>query len=788
MNTRKLLAFLLCLLASVSTLSPIALAQGANASLAAVQARSAEDDVRAGAEAARIERLVGLARVWGTVKYFHPFLAYREIDWDKALVEAIPRVNAAKTAQEYQAAVNQMLAVLNDKSTRAEIEPPVPTGYAFGLDETKFVRTESGLLIIEAAQIAITVGQDTSKLGGFVASINQALPNAIGVVFDWRAQGQLTEFQAFYFENFMRQTLTGMLDTNVVLGASRHRMHSGYPTQTASGASFYYSGLVGTAPQTLPARGKTKTPPIAFIVNHNSPPFAEIMSGMQASNHAVVIQDGDRPQDSSSGTYTMDLPDRVKVRIRTLELINPDGSVDLQPDAIMSTSNTEDASMIEARHAVQHAKPASRKSRPAAVVLQVSQKDKPYAEMQFPNVEYRLLALFRYWNVVNYFFPYKNLIGDSWNTVLQRFIPKFEANQSTADYQLTVFELATEMHDSHAVVRNASAAAEKLYGFQTPAFIRYLENQAVITKVLDDKAPVKVGDVVLTIDGAPVEKRREFLSRYIGASTPQSLMLRVHSLLLAGPKDRIVKLRVRGPNGKERDVELARSIAPGDPKYFAAMSRSGPVMKLLPQGYGYVDLGRLEVGEVEKMFEMIKNAPAVIFDMRGYPTGSAWEIAPRLTERKNVIASLFSRSLLDPSSLTSPDYADHASYAAAQKLPDAKGSVYKGKVVTLINEDAISRAEHACLFFEAATDVTFVGTPTQGANGDVTLMVLPGNLPISFSGHDIRHADGRQLQRLGIQPHVKVAPTIRGLIEGRDEILDAAVKHLQKTLSAKARE
>jgi C-terminal processing protease CtpA/Prc len=734
------------------------------------RAHSAGDEVR-------VERLVALAKVWGAVKYFHPYLAYREIDWDKALVEAIPRVNAAKTAQDYQAALNQMLAVLNDKSTRAETVTPKTTDVG-PTDTTKFVRTENRVLIIEAANVAQTVGQDTSKLGGFVASINKALPDAAGVVFDWRATRELSEFEAFYFENFMRQTLTGMLDTNVVLGSSRHRMHSGYPTQTASGASFYFSGLVSTAPQSIQGRSKTKTPPVAFIIDRHSPAFAEMLSGMQASNHALIFQDGDQPQDSGSGTYTMELPDNLKVRIRTLELLNPDGSIELQPNAIV----TDDAAMKDAVRAVQENKKVSRQSRSAPPALQVSQKDKTYADMQFPASEYRLLALFRFWNVVNYFFPYKHLIGDSWNTVLQRFIPKFEANQDVADYQLTVFELAAEMHDSHAVVRNAGAAAEKLYGFQTPAFISYREHQAVVTKVLDDKAPVKIGDVVLAIDGAPVEQRREFLSRYIGASTTQSLMLRVHSLLLAGPKDSIVKLRLRGPDRKEREVELRRSIAPNDPKYFAAMNRSGPVMKLLPQGYGYVDLGRLEVGEVDKMFEMIKNAPAVIFDMRGYPTGSAWEIAPRLTEKKNVVAALFSRSLLEPSNLTNTDFAGYASYAAAQKLPDAKGGVYKGKVVTLISEDAISRAEHACLFFEAATDVTFVGTPTQGANGDVTLMVLPGNLPISFSGHDVRHADGRQLQRLGIQPHVNVAPTIRGLIDGRDEIFEAAIKHLQKTL------
>ena len=64
----------------------------------------------------RVARLVGLAKVWGTVKYFHPYLAYRDIDWDKALVETIPKVNAAKSAQEYEAAINQMLAVLNDST------------------------------------------------------------------------------------------------------------------------------------------------------------------------------------------------------------------------------------------------------------------------------------------------------------------------------------------------------------------------------------------------------------------------------------------------------------------------------------------------------------------------------------------------------------------------------------------------------------------------------------------------------------------------------------------------
>ena len=733
-------------------------------------------------ETKRINRLIGLARVWGTVKYFHPYLAYREIDWVKALVEAIPRVNGAKTPEEYRAAINQMLAALNDKCTRAEIESEIKKQSP--PSDMKLVRTENGVLIIDAAQIAKTASDNSTVLRGFVTSINESLPNAKAVVFDWRSTSEFGEFESYYFELLSRQVLTGMLDSTIVLGSSRHRMHNGYATQTAaSGAGFYYSALVSTAPQTIAGRGKTKPPPIAFIVNQNSPPFSEILTGLQAANRATVIQEGEQPLESSSGTFTIELPDKVKARVRTQELINPDGSLELQPDTTVAKNTSGDAALNEALKALQENRTTTRQTRSSQPpALQINEKDKPYAEMQFPGVEYRLLALFRFWNVVNYFYPYKKLIADTWETVLPRFIPKFEANKDTTDYQLTVFELATEMHDSHAGVRNANFAAAKLYGFQVPAVINYLENQAVVVKVFDDKAPLKIGDVVLAVDGTPIEKRREFLARYIAASTPQSLIVRTNVLLLNGEKNSVAKLRMRSLNGQEREIELTRSIAPNDPRLYAAGDRSGPIIKLLPAGYGYVDLGRLEVGEVDKMFDTIKDTPAVIFDMRGYPTGSAWEIAPRLTEKKNVVAALFSRSVLEPEGLRTPDFAFGPQFSFAQKLMEPKGGVYKGKVVMLINEEAISRAEHGALFFEAATDVTFIGTPTQGANGDITSMVLPGNLPISFSGHDVRHGDGRQLQRLGIQPNIKAAPTIRGMIEGRDEILEAAVKYLQKNL------
>ena len=735
---------------------------------------------------ARVERLVGLAKLWAAAKYFHPYLAYREVDWDRALVEAIPKVQAAKTPQEYGAALDRMLSVLGDAGTRAEVSKDAPSNQTpASAPAGEFVRNEGGVLVIDLMRLAEAGARDNMLLRVQLGKIGDAADAAKAVVIDARRAQSADDYASYFVGEILRQTLPQFLDSDVTLGSTRYRLHNGYATQSG-GASFYYSAVANLTPQTIAGRNKTKAPPVVFIVNEHTPSASDMLGGLQQAGRAYVIQEGERAPEAGGGTAIIELPEGVRARLRTSESVSPDGSVGFGADAVVAKAAGEDAAMREAMRAAQEHKlsQAGRKTGATAPPL-VGQKERPYAEMEYPTAEYRLLALFRYWAVVNYFYPYKHLIEDTWATVLPRYIPKFEANRDAVDYQLTVRELVTEMHDSHGGVQNANASAERLGTYLPPVVVRHVESRTVVTNVLDDKLPVKVGDVVLTVDGEPVEKRIEFLARYTAASTPQALMRSVHANLLRGQKGTAAKLRVRGADGKERDVELPRSFGNADrAKLFAATQRSTPVVQVLPSGYGYVDLARLQVGEVEKMFETVKNTPAVIFDMRGYPNGTAWSVAPRLTEKSQPVAALFSRPLLEAPALRDTELGA-SSYSFSQRIPERKGDVYRGKVVMLINEDAISQSEHTCMFFEAATDVTFVGTPTNGANGDVTFMVLPGNLSVSFTGHDVRHADGRQLQRVGIQPHVRAAPTVAGVVAGRDEILEAAVKHLQASLKKK---
>jgi C-terminal processing protease CtpA/Prc len=114
-------------------------------------------------------------------------------------------------------------------------------------------------------------------------------------------------------------------------------------------------------------------------------------------------------------------------------------------------------------------------------------------------------------------------------------------------------------------------------------------------------------------------------------------------------------------------------------------------------------------------------------------------------------------------------------------IPFSDKPHYKGKTVMLINELAGSQAEHSGLFFEAANGTRFIGSPTAGANGDITNFTVPGGIRITFSGHGVRHADGRQLQRVGLLPDIEVRPTIQGIREGRDEVLERAIEYLKAT-------
>lgn len=406
------------------------------------------------------------------------------------------------------------------------------------------------------------------------------------------------------------------------------------------------------------------------------------------------------------------------------------------------------------------------------------QTDRLYTTDVYPSVEYRILAAYKVWGAIHYFFAYKDLLDDDWDKTFADYLPKFIAAQNAREYHLIVAEMISFLSDSHATVQ--SSELTQYFGEASVGLrLRLLEKKPVITEVLDEearKAGVKAGDIVLKVDGEPIGERIKREANYISASTAQHLGYAVMQQVLNGSESSTAALTIAGTDNRFKEVKLVRSN-----RYTSALrrQRTGEIVRILKGNVGYVDLDRLQSADVDAMFDKLRDTQAIIFDMRGEAHGTAGAIASRLAEKSSVQAAIITGPLvLEPDLPKAGTDTQSASYFETQTIPSSDNWKYKKKTLALIDERTLGEAEHVGLFLEVANRTEFVGTPSAGADSDISSLAIPGGLTVTFSGHDIRHVNAGPLQRLGLQPTVTITPTIKGIQNGRDEVLEGALQYL----------
>jgi len=715
-----------------------------------------------------VARLAMLGRVWGTAKFFHPALAYRDVDWDTALLETLPLVEAAASERDLAAAYDHLLSFLDDPHSRtwtqedadASDAPPVVPA-----EPPAVVPAGGGFVRVVATDWAALLGDDAATLTNLLNECRDAR----GIVLDLRNR---SGSRAARFGARVQEALPMLLNVDVPLPAVRTRMHTGYPPQSGRSSGGYQAGVFQREHDSLFGTAESPPPPIVALVSEHSRGVTDVLGALQCAGLAVVIQEGREAPQSLDPFHWIDVSDSIRVMLRTQERVNPDGTIGFHPDLVVEEASAERDPALARAVAILRGdeKPAAVRTPPPAVR---PFPEKAYSDLDPVPREYRLLGLFRMWNVVRLFYPYHELLDRPWDDTLVEFLPSFDAAESRLEYLLTTLALAARMQDTHA---NAWLPGLAPFGSADPAIVtRRIEGRWIVSQVTDSTLAdrVSVGDVILSVDGEPSEERARRLAPYMPASTPQALDWRIAGSLLKGEEGSDALLELEKEDGSRVTVALPR-IGWNDVRANAEAEPDRGVVEVLPDGFGYIDLDRLERPGVNDALEAVQGMAGLIFDMRGYPNGTAWWIGPRLAT-KTVTAARFRRPVyLDP------EQSDASFYEFEQKIRPRDHWEYEHPIVVLIDENAISQAEHTCMHLEAALEgkVTFIGTPTNGANGDVTDFPIPGGITVVFTGHDARHGDGRQLQRVGFQPNVFVAPTIEGIRRGEDEVLEAAVGFL----------
>jgi C-terminal processing protease CtpA/Prc len=395
----------------------------------------------------------------------------------------------------------------------------------------------------------------------------------------------------------------------------------------------------------------------------------------------------------------------------------------------------------------------------------IFKNEKPYANIPEADQGFKLLAVYRYWNMIQYFFPYKNETDQDWNTVLAEMITKIMKTDSDIDHHLALLEMAVKIDDSHGWF--TTKKLRKYFGFNTLPFkFKIINDKVVVTEFTNKELAIaddiKIGDAIETINSTPVAKLLKDNSKYIYASNPSVKKRNAKKLIFKGEEDS-VNITF------ERDGRVtSKTIKKYNYTTIKSNLQEKKTWDILDGNIGYVNMGILTVEEVKETMEALKNTKGIVFDIRNYPKGTMYEIAKYLhTEPVEFVK------------FTKQDFSYPGTFVWVDSYSCGGGKLknqYKGKVVILVNETTQSHAEFTTMALQTAKGAVIIGSQTSGADGNVSKVPVVGGHSSSITGIGIYYPDGKETQRIGIVPDIKVLPTIKGIRAGIDEPLEKAIE------------
>ncbi|WP_157358425.1 S41 family peptidase [Winogradskyella sp. J14-2] len=385
-----------------------------------------------------------------------------------------------------------------------------------------------------------------------------------------------------------------------------------------------------------------------------------------------------------------------------------------------------------------------------------------YKDLEFPNEKYRLLGLFKYWNIIEYFYPYKYLTDQDWDDVLIEMISKVRDVSTKYEYQNSIRELVAKLDDSHAWI---SFNDTTKYRF-LPVNISNVENQAVVSEIFNDSLAkindLKRGDIVVKINDSNIESELKNTLKYVSGSNLNFKINRSYQTIFRDTSDTMLLTIMR--DGEIRNIST-KLYNFNDFGYLK--SKSSLKSKSITKSIGYINMAsKFTLKEFEEIFEMFSTKKSIIIDLRAYPE-LKYKMFTRYFNTKDKVFAL----------KYNPDISYPGRFVFDKSIKTGSSrKAFKGKFILLVDNNSLSLSEFTAMAFQTADNIITIGNQTAGADGRNIAIEYLGGYTTRFSGYGIMYPDGTESQRKGVKIDVEIKPTINGLRQGRDEILEKAIE------------
>lgn len=373
----------------------------------------------------------------------------------------------------------------------------------------------------------------------------------------------------------------------------------------------------------------------------------------------------------------------------------------------------------------------------------------------------RLAIVSMLWNTFRHFSVYDgtNEVSDK---TLEKFLKKAAIDKNKDEFLTTLKMMTTEMNDDQTRVWVDFEKTD--YGL--PFLWKYIDSKLVIYKVFGNKPYVFPGDIVTDIDGKPVEQVIRDMDLLYCGENKEWRISRGLAELRAGTKNSKVLLKIKSQSGPPFEQEFIRDMLLSE-----TIETKLPAIAELKKDVFYIDLTRINDDLFTKNINNLLKGKGVIFDIRGFSSLSPAFLGRFLNQSVNAISwhlPVF----------TKPDH-DVVSYQVIEKKISPKGYGNKYNITFVADGRTYGNSEALLVLARHYGIGNIIGNPTAGMASEVIGFRLPGDYYFTMTGLIGIAPNGKEINRKQIIPDIEANQKIESLINGKDDILDRAVKFIE---------
>ncbi|UCH97664.1 MAG: peptidase S41, partial [Candidatus Aminicenantes bacterium] len=381
------------------------------------------------------------------------------------------------------------------------------------------------------------------------------------------------------------------------------------------------------------------------------------------------------------------------------------------------------------------------------------------------NLHVGLAGIVIAWNVLQHFYPYFDEVKTDWQRALTEALQSAYKDKSQLDFLETLRKMTARLKDGQA---GAYISGNIFRMYLPPMRWDWVQGQLVITDIYEKTlTDVHVGDVVRKVDEKKAEEALAIKERGISAATSGWKRFRALEELLRGAKNTKIYLNIKRDRPSVFYNETVSRSA-FSPKYYGYLEKQKKQSGKIGEGIYYLNLDITPMEEINRLMPELQKARSIICDLRGYPKGSHPLLCHLIKKKKS------SNWMWIPQVIY-PDYEKVTYKKVGWHLEPIKPFL-TAKMIFIADTRTIGYGESILNYIEHHKLGTIVGQPTAGTNGNVNSFYLFGKYFICWTGTKAVKLDGSPHHGKGIIPHVRVERTLKGVKEGRDQLLEKAIE------------